>query len=190
MVSKTVVKSQPAAGKRLAEAKLKAREAAKVAAASPAPIKKSGLKPVAGPDPKGKKVLILDDEPEYLTWVKEFLEAQGLSVEFATTLSAAFAALSKARYRLLLVDMNVPPGASITPRLRAAIDSVDRYPGLALALEARNFGYGAHSVVAYTVHDDERIAQNLDRWHCRYVLKGRPDAFKSVIRASLEPAPR
>jgi CheY-like chemotaxis protein len=133
---------------------------------------------------------VLDDEPEYLTWVKEFLEAQGLTVEFATTLSAAFEALSKARYRLLLVDMNVPPGASITARLRASIDAVDKYPGLALALEARNFGYGAHSVVAYTVHDDERIAQDLDRWHCRYVLKGRPDAFKSVIRSSLNPAPR
>lgn len=188
MASKTINKSQPAAGRRLTEAKQKAREAAKLAASKTS----SGIaapRPVAGPDPKGKRVLILDDEPEYLTWVKEFLEAQGLSVEFATTLSAAFEALSKTKYRLLLVDMNVPPGASITPRLRASIDAVDRYPGLALALEARNFGYGAHSVVAYTVHDDERISQDLDRWHCRYVLKGRPDAFKSVIRSSLHPAP-
>ena len=146
-------------------------------------------KAVAGPDAKGKRVLILDDEPEYLTWVVEFLEAQNLSVEFVTNLSDAFRAISQTKYRLLLVDMNVPPGTSISPRLRTLIDSVDTYPGLALALEARNFGYGAHSVVAYTVHDDERIAQDLNRWHCRYVLKGRPDIFKSVVRASLTPAP-
>lgn len=189
MATKTVPNSQPAAGKRLADAKQKAREAAKLAQASAARNQQTTPRPVAGPDPKGKRVLILDDEPEYLMWVKEFLEAQGLSVDFAKTLSSAFEAISKTKYRLLLVDMNVPPGSSITPRMRTAIDAVDKYPGLALALEARNYGYAAHSVVAYTVHDDERIAQDLDRWHCRYVLKGRPDAFKSVIRASLNPAP-
>lgn len=132
-----------------------------------------------------KVVLVLDDEPEYLTWVEEFLQTKGLRVQFSRTLAQAREALSKGEFRLLLVDMNVPPDADVPADLRATVPLVEKYPGLALAVEARNKGYGAHSVIGYTVHDDDAIDAELTSRHCRYVLKGRPQALKAVIESSL-----
>jgi len=136
-----------------------------------------------------KTVLVLDDEPEYLKWVQEFLQSRGFRVEFQTRLSDALRAMTAREYRLFLVDMNVPSQEDVDDLLRKEHPLAIRYPGLALAIEARNQGYGAHSVIAYTVHDDERIDAELSKLHARYVLKGRPEALKKVISASLAPAP-
>lgn len=138
---------------------------------------------------KSKKVLILDDEPEYLEWVKEFLESRGLSVEFVRTLPEALQALGKREYRLILVDMNVPGVETVAPRVLKEFPTATKFPGIALAVMARSLGYGAHSVIAYTVHDDEAAGKELGKLHCRYVLKGRAQIFKSVVDASLNPAP-
>jgi len=100
-------------------------------------------------------VLLVDDEPEFLDWVAEYLEAKGLIVRYATTLPAALAAISESKYRLILVDMNIPALDGVTPALKARTPLVDTYPGLAVAIVARNNGYGAHAVIAYTVHDDD-----------------------------------
>jgi CheY-like chemotaxis protein len=136
-----------------------------------------------------KDVLILDDEPEYLRWVEEYLQAKGLRVKFATNLSDGLRELAVRDYRLFLVDMNVPGIEVLDPRMRTEYPLVLKYPGLALAIEARNMGYGAHSVIAYTVHDDDAADEEFSKLHCRYVLKGRPDALKKVINSSLEPPP-
>ena len=69
--------------------------------------------------------------------------------------SAALAAISESKYRLILVDMNIPALDGVTPALKARTPLVDTYPGLAVAIVARNNGYGAHAVIAYTVHDDD-----------------------------------
>ena len=135
------------------------------------------------------KVLVLDDEPEYQEWVHEFLRAQKLKPEIVRTLPEALQSLARADYRLIVVDMNVPAAGAIEPAISAKHPLVLKYPGLIIAIEARNMGYGAHSVIAYTVHDDDAAAQELNRLHCRYVLKGRPEVFKSVVKASLAPAP-
>ena len=135
-------------------------------------------------------VLILDDEPEYFQWVEDFFESKKLNVKFVTTLNAAIEALSKEDFRLMLVDMNVPTGGFDTKNLLPRIPLISKYPGLALALEARSLGYGAHSVIAYTVHDDNAADRELAKLHCRYVLKGRPQVLKKVVEASLAPKPR
>jgi CheY-like chemotaxis protein len=137
-----------------------------------------------------KRVLLLDDEPEYLTWVQEFLACRGLNVVFARTLAEARRAMAAGDFRLLLVDMNVPPDESVPQELTMRVPLIQKYPGLVLAIEARNQGYGAHSVIGYTVHDDEAIDTELTKLNCRYVLKGRPQALKLVIDSSLKPPPR
>jgi len=137
-----------------------------------------------------KRVLVLDDEPEYLEWVKDYLEAEGMKVEYVRTLREALKAIAfGGEYRLLLVDMNVPDDGAIEPGIRERTPLVTKYPGLVLAIEARNRGYGAHSVIAYTVHDDDAADAELQRLRCRYVLKGRPEVLKRVVQSSLRPAP-
>jgi CheY-like chemotaxis protein len=136
-----------------------------------------------------KTVLILDDEPEYLSWVEDFLESKGLQVKYCTRLADGLRELAMRDYRLFLVDMNVPSVDDVDVVLREQHPLCQKYPGLALVFEARNLGFGAHSVIAYTVHDDELIDAELAKLHVRYVLKGRPEALKKVITASLAPAP-
>jgi CheY-like chemotaxis protein len=139
---------------------------------------------------KSKTVLVLDDEPEYLQWVEDYLESLGLKTEFVTSLPAALKRIQEKDYRLVLVDMNVPGKDVIDARVLKSYPLAAKYPGIALAAAARNKGYGAHSVVAYTVHDDEAADKQLKKMYCRYVLKGRPQAFKKVITSSLKPAPQ
>jgi CheY-like chemotaxis protein len=130
-------------------------------------------------------VLVIDDEPEWLGWVEEFFQSLRLKVEFVETLPAALEAINRGAYRLMLVDMNIPVSGAA-----ALADSPikQKYPGIVAAIKARSKGYGAHQVIAYTVHDDDAADAELARVNCRYVLKGRPQVLKSVIRASLGPA--
>lgn len=137
-----------------------------------------------------RMALLVDDEPEYLDWVREYLEMGGLVVEIATTLRAGFDALEGKQYTLVLVDMNIPSHDALTTSMVGRTPIASKYPGLALAQRCRDKGYGAHAVIAYTVHDDDRLAVELDALHCRYVLKGRPEVMKRVLASSLAPAGR
>jgi CheY-like chemotaxis protein len=136
-----------------------------------------------------KSVVILDDEPEYLQWVEDFLVSKGYAVHFCHRLSDGLRELVTRDHRLFIVDMNVPSPDDVDPDVMASSPLCQKYPGLAMAIEARNLGYGAHSIIAYSVHDDEAIDTELAKLHARYVLKGRPEVLKKVIAASLSPAP-
>jgi len=134
------------------------------------------------------RVLLLDDEPEYLGWVQEYLESKGLEVVLARTLAEARNLIAEGVFRLLLIDMNVPDAGAIEPGMRERTPLVDTYPGLALAIEARNrHGYGGHSVIAYTVHDDAAVDAELTKLGAKYVLKARPEVLKRVIQSYLPP---
>lgn len=134
-------------------------------------------------------VLIMDDEPAHLRWIEDYFESKSLSVEYAVNLKEALEAVEGKAYKLVLVDMNVPALNAIEEKIRENYPLVDKYPGLALAITLRNKGYKAHQVIGYTVHDDEDIDAVLTKIHCRYVLKGRPQVFKSVISSSLKGKP-
>jgi CheY-like chemotaxis protein len=132
-------------------------------------------------------VLLIDDEPEYLTWVVEFFDSLGIRSEKAQTIGQALDMMSRQKYDLLLIDMNIPPGGATLDQVskgRSAM--VEHYPGIALAFYSRNNGYEDFQVIAYTVHDDDAADAELQRLNCRYVLKGRPEVLKLVVRRSIE----
>lgn len=139
---------------------------------------------------KSKKVLILDDEPEFMMWVTDFLETLSLSSVSYKTVDEGLSALTNEEYRLFIVDMNIPASESLIESSLSRMPLARRYPGMIFAQEVRNRGYGPHSVIAYTVHDDALIAAELNKMHCRYVLKGRPSILKSVINQSIQPLPK
>jgi len=138
---------------------------------------------------KSKRVLLIDDEPEYLGWVVDFLESQGLHCDMAQHLSQALATIDGTEYRLILVDMNIPARGAARAIVSTHGPTAEKYPGIVAAHYCRNKGYGAHQVIAYTVHDDDAADAELAKLHCRYVLKARPQVLKSVIRASLQIRP-
>ena len=135
------------------------------------------------------RVLMIDDEPEYLDWVIEYLEAQKLSADVVTDLPRALQAIDGGPYRLILIDMNIPALGAIQSLSRNYGPVAHEYPGIIAAVRARSKGYGAHQVVAYTVHDDDGADAELMKLNCRYVLKGRPEVLKALIQAAIRPKP-
>jgi CheY-like chemotaxis protein len=140
---------------------------------------------------KAKKlVLIVDDEREYLEWMEDFLVAQGLVVHYANNIKECLDLIAANKYQLFLLDMNIPDEGAIEPKEIQRVPVILKYPGIFLAHFLRNKGYKPHTVIGYTVHDDDVIGAELGKLHCRYVLKGRPQAIKTVIKASLKPTPQ
>jgi CheY-like chemotaxis protein len=134
-----------------------------------------------------KRILIVDDEPEFLNFLFDYFESQGMEVVVATNLSDALDLAGKSKYKLALVDMNIPATGNAKSLLDTPI--AQKYPGFKVAHHLRNIGYGAHQVIAYTVHDDDSLDSELDKIRCRYVLKGRPYILKSVVAKALAPKP-
>lgn len=151
------------------------------------PRKKSSSSPVstAAPAPRGK-VLVIEDEPEFFTWVEDLFDHHGLDVVYAKNLDEAGLRLKdKPKYRLIVVDMNIPAPSGIDSATKKITPLSERYPGISAAIQARSEGYKPSEVIVYTVYDDETIAAQIEKIDCRYVLKGRPDAFKQRILISL-----
>ena len=131
------------------------------------------------------EVLIIDDEPEFLEWVTEFLESYNCVCEIAENLPKALATLASRRFQLVIIDMNVPANEALSADELKRRPLSKRYPGLAIAAWCRNQGYSARQLFAYTVHDDDALDAELVKLICPYVLKGRPYEFKRIVRFSL-----
>ena len=125
-------------------------------------------------------VLLVDDEPEYLEWLVDFVESIGLTTDSATNAQQALVKLKKNKYQCVVVDMSIPgdPAAS-SQATRVAL--ADQFPGLAIVQRARNLGYLGRNVVAFTVHDEDAIDEVLKKLDVRYVLKGRPSELKQAV---------
>jgi CheY-like chemotaxis protein len=126
-------------------------------------------------------VLVLDDEPELLEWLAEYLEAKGLLVEFAKNITDGIEALDSKEFRFLVLDLNVPIPGQYKSVLADKGDMFSMYPGLYVAQAARNKGYRDRQVIVYSVHDIAEVRIITDRISVTYTTKGRPRAFKAEI---------
>jgi CheY-like chemotaxis protein len=134
--------------------------------------------------------LLIDDEPEYLSWVADFLLTYKLNTDTARNLSDALLAIEKREYRVILVDMEIPAiGASGALPRAEGNPVIQKYPGIVAAIKCRTKGYRPVQVIAYTVHDDDAAESELRKLDCPYVLKGRPGDLKNAIRQALAGAP-
>jgi CheY-like chemotaxis protein len=135
--------------------------------------------------PRNDTVLLLDDEPEYLTWLEEYVSKKGYKTRLVRDLNEAEDELRQWRFRFAIIDLNVPAAGTA----RAHVDSIDelhrRFPGLYAAELARNLGYRARQIVVYSVHESEEVAVLSRRIGFTYITKGRPRAFKEEVDAIL-----
>lgn len=129
------------------------------------------------------KILLVDDEPEYLGWVADFLENNKFEVEYAGSVEEAKNIIKKDRYKLIIIDMNIPFESTQLESLKYPIQQ--KYGGAQVVQFASDVGYKGIQLIAFTVHDDDDLEKFLERYNSRYVLKGRPDVFKSVVRKHL-----
>ena len=132
---------------------------------------------------KDTAVVIADDEPFNLSFLFDFVRSQGLTVELDETVDDALYRLQQARYRLVIVDLNLP---YITPTHdHPPGDIRNRFPGLCVAEFARNQGHTGRQVILYTVHDLPEVERWAKAMGVTYLPKGRPsirDEIRDVLR--------
>jgi len=59
-------------------------------------------------NPEGKKILIIDDEEDYLNLIKTILEPQGYKVIFSTDGKEGLEKLKAEKPNLIILDINMP----------------------------------------------------------------------------------
>jgi len=130
-------------------------------------------------------ILVLDDEPHFLTWLSDYLECKGYKIKFVTTIDDAFKEINQYRYRAFVVDLNVPAGEQFSSAIKKLGNVYENYRGLFIAREARTLGYRDRQVVVYSVHRHDSIQDVCNKIGATYITKGRPHLFKEEIDAVL-----
>lgn len=137
-------------------------------------------------------VLVMDDEPHLLDWLVEYLESKQHSVHQVTNVQDAISKLDINRYRMVVLDLNVPASAEYLERIKSKGELYLEYRGLYVAEVARTKGHRGRQVVVYSVHDSESVTLACEKIGVSYLVKGRPRQFKRELDdiLSYEPRPR
>ena len=72
------------------------------------------------PEIRSQQLLVVDDNPTNLSFVRTILSGQGLSIDIAMTGAEAIKMATHSRYQLILMDIQLPdlPGTEVTKRIR------------------------------------------------------------------------
>jgi len=135
---------------------------------------------------KKDTVLLVDDEPQYLDWLFDYLSSKGYRHVTATNLNDALELLEQSRYRLVICDLSIPAPDQLRQSISKQQDAYGIYPGAYAAHVARNKGHRSRQVVVYSVHESTDIQQIADRIGVQYITKGRPGQFKREVDDILE----
>jgi CheY-like chemotaxis protein len=136
-----------------------------------------------------KRVLLVDDEPEHLDWLVDYLKQKGLETVVATSVEAAVREIGVDTFRIYFIDLNIPLGNLEAPYTGVS-GTFDNYPGLHVIKLVRSQGNSGGRVMAYSAHQNEQIEAEMKRLYSRYVLKGRPRELKREIDGILQADPR
>lgn len=131
--------------------------------------------------PHKEVVLVMDDEPQYLDWLFEYLISKGYDFISVTNLADAITALQNGKYRAILADLSVPVTDDLNATLSKQGENYVKYPGLYLAHHARNRGYRGRQVVVYSVHDTPSVREVTNIIGVCYITKGRPRMLKTEL---------
>lgn len=134
---------------------------------------------------------MLDDEPEYLDWLEDYLLAKhNLKVDVALDVGSALEHFRAADYRIYLIDLNVPFG-NWSPGGTKLNSIYHEYKGLNAIREIRTKFTSGARVVAYSAHENAELKSTLsERLFATYVLKGRAADIKSTISQVLRHDPK
>lgn len=126
-------------------------------------------------------VLVMDDEPHLLDWLVEYLESKKYSVHQVINVQDAISKLDVNRYRMVVLDLNVPASPEYLEKLKSKGDLYAEYRGLYVAEVARTKGHRGRQVVVYSVHDSESVSTACEKIGVSYLVKGRPRQFKKEL---------
>jgi CheY-like chemotaxis protein len=127
-------------------------------------------------------IVVVDDEIHNITWLLDYLEANGFKTITASNVNEALEVISKEIYRALIIDLNIPVLDPLHQAVTERGGSYAKFPGLYVADRARNQGYRDRQVVIYSVHKDAGVAEEVLKLGCTYILKGRPAMIRDEIQ--------
>ena len=126
-------------------------------------------------------VLVMDDEPHLLDWLVEYFESKKYDVHQVTNVQDAISKLDANKYRMVVLDLNVPASPEYLVKLKSKGDLYMEYRGLYVAEVARTKGHRGRQVVVYSVHDAESVSAACEKVGVSYLVKGRPRQFKKEL---------
>ncbi|WP_186105938.1 hypothetical protein [Burkholderia gladioli] len=130
------------------------------------------------------RLLLVDDEPEHVYWLVDYVKAKGFEVTLATTVAEAVAAAAETQFRGYIIDLNIPLGGwvSVFPALG---EVYEKYKGLFVIKYVRTQGNKGRNVIAYSAHYNDEITSEISVLYSDYIAKGRVEEFKSGINEIL-----
>jgi CheY-like chemotaxis protein len=125
-------------------------------------------------------ILVVDDEPEHIQWLLDFIEGKGMKTQVACSVNDAVAAASENQYRGYIVDLNIPMGAWV-PTFQISNGIYEKYKGFYVLKYVRTQGNLGTNVTAYSAHYNEQILAEAKNLYCEYTTKGRVKDFKVEV---------
>lgn len=125
-------------------------------------------------------ILIVDDEPEHIQWLLDYIEAKGMKTQLACSVGEAVAFAEKNQYRGYIVDLNIPMG-NWTSIFNKSSDVYEKYKGFLVVKYVRTQGVLGQNVTAYSAHYNEQITGEAKTLYCEYTAKGRVKEFKAEV---------
>lgn len=125
-------------------------------------------------------ILVVDDEPEHIQWLLDFIQAKGMQTQVVCSVADAIAAAAENQYRGYVVDLNIPMG-SWTPTFQIQNDLYEKYKGFYVLKYVRTQGNLGKNVTAYSAHYNEAIIKEIGVLYCEYTSKERARDFKAII---------
>lgn len=125
--------------------------------------------PQPGSQFANQQLLIVDDNPTNLSFVRAMLAGQGVSIDFAMTGHDALKMASNSRYQLILMDIQLPDlsGIEVTKRIRQLRHHqqtvILAFTGHALPEEAASFRLAGMDDVMIKPMDARKLAHILSR---------------------------
>ncbi|WP_275272428.1 hypothetical protein [Limnobacter sp. P1] len=125
-------------------------------------------------------ILVVDDEPEHIQWLLDYIEAKGMKTQLACSVGEAVALAEKNQYRGYIIDLNIPIG-NWTPIFKNPSDIYEKYRGFFVIKYVRTQGNLGQNVMAYSAHYNEQITGEAKTLYCEYTTKGRAKEFKAEV---------
>lgn len=125
-------------------------------------------------------ILVVDDEPEHIQWLLDYIDAKGMETQLACSVGEAVALVEKNQYHGYIIDLNIPMG-DWTPTFKTPNDVYEKYKGFFVIKYVRTQGNLGQNVTAYSAHYNEQIIGEAKTLYCEYTAKGRVKEFKAEV---------
>ena len=117
----------------------------------------------------------------FLDWIEDYLETLGCSVEFVTSIDAAYDRITERKYKALIVDLQVPATEKHEAHIKQKDVVFHEFRGLYIAQFARNQGYKSNQVIVYSVHVRPEVEEICRQLGISYLPKGRANLMKEKL---------